>query len=334
MESENKILLYRLPNGEARVEAILKDETLWLTQKTMAQLFGVGPQAITKHLGNIYASEELKKEATCSKMEQVQVEGNRNVTRLVDFYNLDAVIAVGYRVNSKQATLFRQWATQVLKEYIKKGFALDDERLKELGGGGYWKELLNRIRDIRSSEKVMYRQVLDLYATAVDYDPHSETSKLFFKIVQNKLHYATHGKTAAEVIFDRANSEQTFMGLTTFKGGWPTLADAKIAKNYLTEDELKVLNSLVSGYFDLAESRAARHIPMYMTDYVQHLDNILSANGDPLLTGSGRISHEEAMAKATTEYRKWQNNTLSPVEQAYLDTIKMLNDKGKKGGKP
>lgn len=333
MQNEGQILLYRLPNGEAKVEAVLKDETLWLTQKAMAQLFGVGTQAITKHLRNIYASEELQKEATCSKMEQVQIEGNRNVTRSMDYYNLDAVIAVGYRVNSKQATLFRQWATQVLKEYIKKGFALDDERLKELGGGNYWKELLDRIKDIRSSEKVMYRQVLDLYATAIDYDPHSELSVFFFEIVQNKLHYATHGHTAAEVIFDRANAERPFMGMTSFKGGWPTLADAKIAKNYLTEDELKVLNNLVSGYFDFAENRALRHIPMRMNDYVKQLDDILSANGDSLLLDGGSVTHDEAMEKATTEYRKWQNNTLSPVEQAYLDTIKMLNDKGKNKGR-
>lgn len=333
MESESQILLYRLPNGEAQVEAIMKDETLWMTQKAMAQLFGVDKSGISRHLNNIFKTGELQQDTTVAKFATVVNRGIRGeVEEKVDYYNLDAVIAVGYRVNSKQATLFRQWATQVLNEYIRKGFALDDERLKELGGGGYWKELLNRIRDIRSSEKVMYRQVLDLYATAVDYDPRSDTSILFFKIVQNKLHYATHGHTAAEIIFDRANAEHPFMGLTTFKGGWPTLADAKVAKNYLTEEELKVLNSLVSGYFDLAESRAARHIPMYMKDYVKHLDSILSANGDLLLIGGGSVTHEEAMEKATAEYRRWQQNTLSPVEQAYLDTIKMLSNKGKKGG--
>lgn len=334
MQNEGQILLYRLPNGEAKVEAVLKDETLWLTQKAMAQLFGVDKSGISRHLNNIFKTGELQQDTTVAKFATVVNRGIRGeVEEMVDYYNLDAVIAVGYRVNSKQATLFRQWATQVLKEYIKKGFALDDERLKELGGGNYWKELLDRIKDIRSSEKVMYRQVLDLYATAIDYDPHSELSVFFFKIVQNKLHYATHGHTAAEVIFDRANAERPFMGMTSFKGGWPTLADAKIAKNYLTEDELKVLNNLVSGYFDFAENRALRHIPMRMNDYVKQLDDILSANGDSLLLNGGSVTHDEAMEKATTEYRKWQNNTLSPVEQAYLDTIKMLNDKGKNKGR-
>ncbi len=246
------------------------------------------------------------------------------------FYNLDAIISVGYRVNSIQATRFRQWATSVLKEYIIKGFTMDDERLKQMGGGGYWKELLDRIRDIRSSEKVLYRQVLDIYATAVDYDPRSDASIEFFKIVQNKLHYAAHGQTAAEVIYHRADADQPFMGLTTFTGNHPTLRDAKIAKNYLKEDEMKVLNNLVSGYFDFAEIQAMKHRPMYMSDYISQLDNILSSTGEQLLVGAGSVSHYQAMEKAEMEYRKFQVRTLSPVEEAYMETIKSLTAKTKR----
>lgn len=246
------------------------------------------------------------------------------------YYNLDMILSVGYRVRSLIASRFRQWATERLTEYLYKGFTMDDERLKQLGGGGYWKELLNRIRDIRSSEKVMYRQVLDIYATAVDYDPRSDMSVEFFKIVQNKLHYAAHGHTAAEVIYHRADAEKPIMGMTSFKGNHPTLRDAKIAKNYLDGEELDILNNIVSGYFDFAETQAKRHRPMYMSDYIEHLDRILSANGDPLLQGAGSVSHKQAMEKAENEYRKWEVKTLSPVEEAYLATIKMLNDKGKK----
>ena len=240
------------------------------------------------------------------------------------------ILSLGYRVRSVTATRFRQWATERLKEYIIKGFTMDDERLKQLGGGNYWKELLDRIRDIRSSEKVMYRQVLDLYATAVDYDPRSELSIEFFKIVQNKLHFAAHGHTAAEVIYERADAEQPFMGLTTFKGEHPTLADVKIAKNYLKEDELKILNNLVSGYFDFAEIQAMKHRPMYMSDYIQNLDNILSSTGELLLVGAGKVSHTAAISKAEKEYRKYELRTLSPVEEAYLDTIKQINKEAKK----
>ncbi|MBP3536599.1 MAG: virulence RhuM family protein, partial [Muribaculaceae bacterium] len=234
---------------------------------------------------------------------------------------------LGYRVRSVTATHFRRWATDRLKEYIIKGFTIDDARLKGTGGGEYWRELLDRIRDIRSSEKVMYRQVLDLYATSVDYDPHSEISIQFFKIVQNKLHFAAHGCTAAEVIYNRADAEAPMMGLTSFKGDHPTLRDAKIAKNYLTESELKILNNLVSGYFDFAEIQAMKRRPMYMNDYVQQLDMILSSTGEALLNGSGSVSHMQAMKKAEAEYRKFQVRELSPVEQAYLDAIKSLNVK-------
>ena len=245
------------------------------------------------------------------------------------------IISLGYRVKSRIATNFRRWATERLKEYMIKGFTMDDERLKQMGGGGYWRELLDRIRDIRSSEKVLYRQVLDLYATSVDYDPKSEQSVKFFKIVQNKLHYAAHGHTAAEVIYERADADKPFMGLTTFAGDFPTKNEATIAKNYLNENELKVLNNLVSGYFDFAEIQAMRHKPMYMADYIQQLDNILSTTGEKLLTGAGSVTHKQAEEKAVAEYRKFQVRNLSPVEQAYMDSIKTLTAKTskKKGGK-
>ena len=245
-------------------------------------------------------------------------------------YNLDMIISLGYRIKSVTATRFRQWATARLKEYMIKGFTMDDDRLKELGGGNYWKELLDRIRDIRSSEKVLYRQVLDLYATSQDYDPQSTESLQFFKIVQNKLHFATHGQTASELIFNRADAAKPFMGLTSFSGDFPVKKDIGIAKNYLTAEELKILNNLVSGYFDFAEIQAMRHNPMHMRDYIEHLDRILSSTGVPLLSDAGTVSHAEAMKKAEEEYRKFQVKTLSPVETAYLDTIKELDKKAKK----
>lgn len=257
------------------------------------------------------------------------MEGNRQVTRELPFYNLDMIISLGYRVKSLIATQFRRWATERLKEYMIKGFTMDDERLKNLGGGNYWRELLERIRDIRSSEKVMYRQVLDLYATSVDYNPRSAESVAFFKMVQNKLHYATHGHTAAEVIYERADADKPFMGLTTFSGDFPTAKDIGIAKNYLTEEELRVLNQMVSGYFDFAEVQAIRHRPMYMSDYVEHLDNILRATGEEVLTHAGKISHAQAMEKAKAEYKRYQAQTLSPVEEEYLKTIKQLGKAAK-----
>lgn len=248
------------------------------------------------------------------------------------YYNLDMIISLGYRIKSRIATHFRRWATERLKEYMIKGFALDDKRLKELGGGDYWKELLDRIRDIRSSEKVMYRQVLDLYATSVDYDPKSSESIAFFKMVQNKLHYAAHGHTAAEVIYERADADAPFMGLTTFSGEMPTAQDITVAKNYLTESELKILNNLVAGYFDFAEVQAMKHNPMYMADYVEHLDRILSSTGEKVLEGSGTVSHAKAIEKAKAEYKKYQAKTLSPVEKAYLQTIKGLEKQAKSKG--
>ena len=325
MENTNgDIIIYQTDDGLTKIDVRVENETVWLSQQQMAELFGSSRTNIIGHINNIYAEEELDKESTCRNLRQVQKEGNRNVTREIPFYNLDMIISLGYRIKSKIATNFRKWATERLKEYMIKGFTMDDERLKGNGGGNYWKELLVRIKDIRSSEKVMYRQVLDLYATAVDYNPKDEKSIEFFKIVQNKLHYATHGHTASEVIYERADAEKPFMGLTTFKGDIPVLQDIVIAKNYLNEEELKVLNNLVSGYFDFAEIQAIRHNPMYMKDYIKQLDMILSSTGEKMLNGSGSISHKKAIQKAKAEYRKYQVKTISPVEEEYLNTIKEI----------
>ena len=323
----NQIIIYQGENGETHIEVKFTGDTVWLSQQQMAELYQTTRPNIVQHIRNIYEDGELAEKATCKNFLQVRQEGTRQVSREIPFYNLDMIISLGYRIRSVIATHFRRWATERLKEYIIKGFTMDDERLKGNGGGAYWRELLDRIRDIRSSEKVMYRQVLDLYATAVDYDPRSDISIEFFKIVQNKLHFAAHGHTAAEVIFNRANAESPLMGLTSFKGDHPTLRDAKIAKNYLSEEELKILNNLVSGYFDFAEIQAMRRRPMYMIDYVQQLDNILSSTGEALLKGAGSISHQQAMEKAEREYRLFQVRELSPVERAYLETIKELNAK-------
>ena len=278
---------------------------------------------------SIYEEGELEQLSTCRNFRQVQTEGNRKVEREIPFYNLDMIISLGYRVKSIVATQFRRWATELIKEYLKKGYALDDNRLKELGGGDYWKELLERIRDIRSSEKVMYRQVLDLYATSADYNPKSAESIAFFKMVQNKLHFATHGNTAAEVIYNRADAEKDFMGLTTFSGDFPTKKDVVIAKNYLSEKELKVLNNLVSAYFDLAEINAIEHNTMYMSDYVEQLDKILSSTGKGILENAGSVSHKQAVEKAESEYQKFIQKNLSPVEKEYLEVIKNLEKTAK-----
>lgn len=330
MDNNNNIIIYQSEDGKTHIEVRVENETVWLTQQQMAELFQSSRTNVVEHIKHIYEEGELDEQSTCRKFRQVQTEGGRQVSRELPFYNLDMIISLGYRIRSIVATHFRRWATERLKEYIIKGFTMDDERLKQLGGGNYWKELLDRIRDIRSSERVLYRQVLDLYATAVDYDPRSNISVAFFKIVQNKLHYAAHGHTAAEVLYDRADNEKPFMGMTTFKGDWPTLQDARIAKNYLSQDELKILNNLVSGYFDFAEIQAMRHQPMYMADYIKQLDTILTSTGQELLTDAGSVSHDQAMAKVKAEYDLWREHTLSPVEQAYFDTIKELNKKGKK----
>ena len=331
MEEKEKsnIIIYQSEDGQTHIEVRMDEDTVWLTQQQMSDLYQTSRTNVVEHIKHIYEDGELLEEATCRKIRQVRQEGTRMVEREIPHYNLDMIISLGYRINSIQATHFRQWATARLKEYIIKGFTMDDERLKQTGGGGYWKELLDRIRDIRSSEKVMYRQVLDIYATAIDYDPRSEVSIEFFKIVQNKLHFAAHGHTAAEVIYERADANRDMMGLTSFKGDHPTLRDAKIAKNYLSEEDLKVLNNLVSGYFDFAEVQAMKHRTMYMKDYIQHLDAILSSTGEQLLNGCGTVSHGQAMEKAEKEYRKFDVRTLSPVEQAYLDNIKILNKKVK-----
>ena len=328
-QSQGEIVIYQAEDGLTKVECRFVDETVWLTQQQMAELFHTSRSNIVEHIGHIYEEGELDEVSTCRKFRQVRMEGNRQVTRELPFYNLDMIISLGYRVKSLIATQFRRWATERLKEYMIKGFTMDDERLKNLGGGNFWRELLERIRDIRSSEKVMYRQVLDLYATSVDYNPRSAESVAFFKMVQNKLHYAAHGHTAAEVIYERADADKPFMGLTTFSGDFTKAKDIGIAKNYLTEEELRVLNQMVSGYFDFAEVQAIRHRPMYMSDYVEQLDNILRATGEEVLTHAGKISHAQAMEKAKAEYKRYQAQTLSPVEEEYLKTIKQLGKTAK-----
>jgi len=329
MENQNKgeIIMYRTEDGLTEIQTTLVDDTVWLNRAQMAELFQRDRSVIGRHIKNVFEEGELDRERN------VQNLHIPNSDKLVEFYSLDVIISVGYRVKSLRGTQFRIWANGILKEYLKKGFAMDDARLKNLGGGNYWKELLDRIRDIRSSEKVMYRQVLDLYATSVDYTPNSPETLRFFKIVQNKLHYAAHGHTAAEVIYQRADADKPFMGMTSFKGDHPTLQEAGIAKNYLTEEELKVLNNLVSGYFDFAEIQAIRHIPMYMKDYIQQLDNILSSMSEKKLVGSGSVSHTQALEKARGEYKKYRIKTLSPVEEDYLHTIKALEKEAKKKAK-
>lgn len=329
---DNDIVIYQSEDGLTKIEVKFENETVWLTQQQMAELFQTSRTNVVEHIQHIYDEGELDQISTCRKFRQVRQEGTRMVKRDMVAYNLDMIISLGYRVKSIIATHFRRWATERLKEYLVKGFTMDDERLKNIGGGGYWKELLDRIRDIRSSEKVLYRQVLDLYATSVDYNPQCDESIDFFKIVQNKLHYAAHGHTAAEVIFERADANKPFMGLTTFSGDFPTKKDIGIAKNYLDEKELKILNNLVSGYFDFAEIQAMEHNPMYMSDYVHQLDNILSSGNRKLLADAGTVSRQKALEKAESEYRKYQQQTLSPVEKAYLETIKQLAEKssGKK----
>ena len=329
----SEIVIYTTEDGIIKINVQLDNETVWLTQKQLVELYQTAKSTVSEHIKNIYTDEELTPDATVRKIRTVQNEGKREVERALDYYNLDMIIALGYRINSKIATQFRIWATQRLKEYIVKGFTMDDERLKNLGGGNYWKELLGRIRDIRSSEKVMYRQVLDLYATATDYDPKSDQSLTFFKIVQNKLHFAAHGHTASEVIYLRVDSDKPFAGVTNFKGDAPTQAEVLIAKNFLEEKELKVLNNLVSAYFDLAELNAIEEREMRMIDYVQELDNILNSTGRKVLDNAGNISHTQATEKAKSEYQKYKSKTLSSVEKEYLKNIATLEQKVKKGGK-
>lgn len=323
------VIIYISDDGSVKVDFRLENGTVWLSQLQIAALFQTTKQNISKHIHAIYSDSELDEKATVNYALTVQKEGEREVSRSIALYNLDVILAVGYRVRSVLAMQFRRYASTVLKEYLKKGFVLNDDRLKSLGGGNYWKELLDRIRDIRSSEKVMYRQVLDLYATALDYDPSRDESTAFFKIVQNKLHYAAHGHTASEVIYLRVDSDKPFVGLTSFKGSQPTQAEAMIAKNYLSEQELRVLNNLVSAYFDLAELNAIEQREMRMADYVRELDNILSSAGRKLLNNAGTISSTVAEHKAKLEYQKYKAKTLNNVEKDYLKTIAILEKQAK-----
>ena len=324
---ESEIIIYQTEDGHTKIDVKFEDETVWLTQAQLCELYQTSKSNISEHIKHIFEEGELEENSVVRKLRTTAADGKKyNTTH----YNLDMIISLGYRVRSKIATNFRRWATERLKEYMIKGFTMDDERLKNLGGGNYWKELLDRIRDIRSSEKVMYRQVLDLYATSVDYDPKSSESIAFFKMVQNKLHYAAHGHTAAEVIYERADASQPFMGLKSFSGDFPALKDIGIAKNYLNDEELKILNNIVSGYFDFAEIQAMRHHPMYMSDYVEHLDNVLKTTGEKVLQDAGTISHAQAIEKATEEYRKYQAQNLSPVEEEYLESIKNIQSIVKK----
>ena len=322
--SEQHFIIFKTEDNKVEVDVRFQNETVWLTLDQMSALFDRNKSTISRHIKNVFEEGELERAATVANFATVQTEGDRQVTRNIEYYNLDVIISVGYRVKSLRGTQFRQWATKRLNEYIRKGFTMDDERLKELGGGGYFKELLERIRDIRASEKVFYRQVLDIYATSIDYDPHADISLEFFKKVQNKIHYAVHGQTAAEVIYNRADAEKEFMGLTTFRGDRPHLSDAVVAKNYLSEKELRSLGQLVSGYLDFAERQAEREQPMTMADWSAHLDRILTMGGEKLLEGAGSVSHEQAIDKAKSEYKKYQQKTLSDVEKAYLDSIEEI----------
>jgi len=320
-EPNSEIIIYEGDSGQPNIEVRIEGETVWLTQAKLAELFKTSRPNITMHIKNIFDEGELNEDSVCKDFLHTATDGKKYNTK---HYNLDLIISLGYRVKSQIATKFRQWATVRLREYIVKGFTMDDERLKESGGGNYWKELLDRIRDIRSSEKVLYRQVLDLFATSQDYNPKGKESSAFFKVVQNKLHYAAHGNTAAEVIAKRADAGKPFMGLLSFSGGDVSKKEIAIAKNYLTESELKILNNIVSAYFDLAEVKAMNHDPMQMQDWIIQLDRMIEIFDKKVLTDAGKVSHDKALAKAEKEYRKYQVKTLSPVEEAYLGTIKTV----------
>ncbi|MDO4446496.1 MAG: virulence RhuM family protein [Bacillota bacterium] len=324
---KSNIIIYTTEDGLAKIETTFDEDTVWLSMDQMAELFQRDKSTISRHIKNVFTEGELQRDSVVANFATTAADGK---IYQVDYYNLDVIISVGYRVKSKRGTQFRIWATNILKEYMRKGFAMDDERLKNLGSGGYFKELLDRIRDIRASEKVFYRQILEIYATSIDYDPKAEISIQFFKKVQNKIHYAIHGQTAAEVIYNRADAEKEFMGLTSFVGKQPTLKEAVVAKNYLDEKELRAMGQLVSGYLDFAERQAERELAMTMQDWAEHLDRILTMSGEELLVGNGSISHKQAVDKATGEYRKYKERTFSEVEQDYLDSIKMLEQRAEK----
>ncbi len=319
-----QIILFQTQGGETKIEVRLSNETVWLTADQMAELFQRNKSTISRHIKNIYESTELEQNLTVAFFATVQNEGDRKVERNIAYYNLDMIISVGYRVNSHRGVQFRQWATQVLKEYMIKGFALNDDLLKNAGQGNYFDELLARIRDIRSSEKVFYRKVLEIYALSIDYDPRTSITQKFFKTIQNKMHFAAHGHTAAEVIYDRANAEKDFMGLTTWRGAMPTRHEAEIAKNYLSEEEVDMLNRIVNLYLDFAELQAKSHVPMYMKDWIQKLDDFLKLSGKELLTHAGSVSAEVAKLKANEEYDKFRERAqykLSPVEIHFLEAF-------------
>lgn len=327
MDEKNKIIIYTDDSGLTKIDVKLEDETLWLTQAQMCALYQTSKSNVSEHIKHIFDEGELQESSVVRKFRTTAADGKSYLTT---YYNLDMIIALGYRVRSIIATRFRQWATIRLKEYITKGFTLDDDRLKQLGGGGYWKELLERIRDIRSTEKVLYRQVLEIYATSIDYDPRASVSQKFFQKVQNKIHYAIHGHTAAELIVARADAEKDFMGLLAFKGNQPTLLEARTAKNYLNEKELRAMGQLVSGYLDFAERQAEREQAMTMNDWANYLDRILTMTGEQLLQDGGSVSHDDAMEHATTEYRKYKQRTISDAEHDYLNAIKRLGNINKK----
>jgi hypothetical protein len=330
---QNAFILFKTEDEKISVDVRFENDTVWLTQEQISVLFGKARSTITEHIQNVFNEGELNQDVVCRNFRLTTQHGaieGKVQENLVKHYNLDVIISVGYRVKSLRGTQFRIWATQRLNEYIRKGFTMDDERLKNLGGGGYWKELLQRIRDIRASEKVFYRQVLDIYSSSIDYDPKAEVSIEFFKKVQNKIHFAVHGQTAAEVIYNRADSEKEFMGLMTFPGSRPYLKDVVVAKNYLDEKELRSLGQIVSGYLDFAERQAEREQAMTMIDWAKHLDNILTMSGEKLLQGAGSVSHDAAVEKATTEYKKYQQKTLSEVEKSFLETMKAIENKNKR----
>ena len=329
-KSKGEILIYKTDDGNTKIDVIMVDGTVWLSQAQLCELYQSSKSNISEHIKNIFIDGELQADSVVRKFRTTAKDGkNYNVLH----YNLDMIISLGYKVKSKVGTKFRIWATQRLKEYLIKGFTMDDERLKNLGGGTYWKELLDRIRDIRSSEKVFYRQVLDLFATSIDYDKKSEDAKYFFTTIQNKMHCAIHKNTASELIYKRVSSEKKFMGLTNFKGDLPTLREAEIAKNYLTEKELKSLNALVSGYLDFAQRQAEKEIPMTMKDWINHVDRILQATGENLLEGNGKIRHGQMEEKVKDEFKKYRQKTLSQVEKDYIEEIKSIEKKAKNGDK-
>ena len=335
----NDMIIYNTEDGKSKISLKLENGTVWLSQLEIAELFETTKQNVSKHIKAIFEDGELLEKVVVNYQLTTTQHGaikGKTQTKKVAYYNLDMILAIGYRVRSPRGIQFRNYATTILKEYLIKGFAMDDERLKNLGGGSYFKELLDRIRDIRSSEKVFYRQVLDLFATSVDYNSKSNEAKSFFATVQNKMHFAIHNHTASELIYNRVDSDKEFMGLSTFKGELPTLSEAKIAKNYLTEKELKGLNQLVSGYLDFAERQAEKEVTMTMKDWIEHVDRILTATGENLLDGNGEISHNQMTNKVEKEYKKYQANTLSKVERDYLEEIKNIETKvknSKKGGK-